>query len=444
MVKIGWTIPGSVKVRRTPIKVYALILLFVVTVLLFIPVAGHIVLLDSRASGISDIDHYSSAFTLHAVPKGELVWVHKATRTINGSPAVHGNSVFLSTGDSTDTGALLALDLLTGGEDWSYELNSFGGDDPVVYGEFVAVGDRSGTLHVVRKSDGRGMWTFEAGSSISGSPIIFDGLIYVTATKGVHCLDAMTGESKWYSGTGSSFSSSANLSKAHGIITVVGNDEKDGSELQIYLIDAKSGEKRLTYPLTSFLPSAPAISGGTVAITRRHPRETETLIAVNLLSRDNPYLRIMHSLVRQAFVLGFANSFPMPQGYKWHRQIEGGSINSLLSDESQIYFINSLSGNQGSKVTSQASFSGRVTAINPSNGSINWELTDKEVSGGMATLEQHGIIIADREGDLTYIDKFTGEVRWRFDTDVEIGDRPVGHNSIILVTSKNNDLRAFR
>ena len=62
----------------------------------------------------------------------------------------------------------------------------------------------------------------------------------------------------------------------------------------------------------------------------------------------------------------------------------------------------------------------------------------------MATLEQHGIIIADREGDLTYIDIFTGEVRWRFDTDVEIGDRPVGHNSIILVTSKNNDLRAFR
>lgn len=444
MVKIRWTRPGSVEVRRTPIKVYALILLFVACGLLLLPFVGHIVRLEPRASGVSDIGHHRSAFASHTMPKGELVWVDQTVRTVNGSPAAHGNSVFLSTGDSADTGSLLALDLLSGKETWNYKLNSFGGHSPVVYGEFVAVGDRSGTLHIVRNTDGRLIWTFEAGAPITGSPIIFDGLIYVIVTKGVHCLDAMTGESKWFSKTGDSFSGPANLSKSHGIISVIGNHENDGSDLQMYLIDAKSGKRRLTYPITSFLPSTPVISGSTVVMTRQHPREPDTLIAINLLSRYNPYLGAIHSLVRQAFVLGLANTFPMPQGYKWHRQIDGDPTNSVLSDEKQVYFIGKFLPSRRPEVISQTTFVGTLTAINPSNGSINWELSDKEVSEGIATLEQHGILIADQEGSLTYVDKATGNLRWSFDTDIRIGDRGIGHNSNIIVTSENGQVRVFR
>jgi outer membrane protein assembly factor BamB len=349
------------------------------------------------------------------------------------------NSIFLSVGNRMETGALTSINLSDGTRKWSYHLNSFAHHSPVVFDRFVAIGDRSGTLHIVHASNGQKAWTFETGNPITVSPLVYDGLIFVIGTNGVYCLDAWSGEEQWHTDTGNSFNSSASISETHGIIVVMGSNKNDSSELFIYLVEIRSGKVRLKYPVTSFLPSIPTISGTTVVINS----EQHTVIAIDLMSKDNSYLRVLNFWRRQAFMLGFADSFPMPLGYKWHMFVGGSIYDSILADNEKFYLIRKYPIDRIDAIPDIYP-TGYLTAIDPKDGSITWNLTEGALVGGIGTLNEDGIILASKEGTITYVDKLSGNIVWHIETSLEISETPIGSGDKIIVASEDNKIYLFQ
>ena len=430
----------SIKIKFKSRWMFVCLLLLSICILLLLPFSDRILYLDSLATGTTNVGPYQDSFDSYIAPRGKTAWMYQSLTPVNGPPAANKDAVFISVGDKAENGKLISMNLSDGTEKWHYSLNSYATHSPVAFGEFVAIGDKSGVLHVVHSTHGHEMWTFNTGNPIMVSPIVFNGLIYVIGTAGVYCLDAQTGEKKWHTDTGNYFSSSAALDEKHGIISVLGSNENDGSELVLYLIQSGTGKVHLKYSVSSFLPSTPVISGTTVAINS----EKHSIIAIDLLSRNNPYLNVLNYWHRQAFMLGFTKSFPMPIGYKWHTPIGGTVDDSILSDDQQIYILRENSADLRERKISGIQPSGPLTAIDSKDGSINWDVTEEVNLTGMGTLTKDGIIATGENGTIIYVEKTTGDVIWSLETNIEIAETPIRHGDMILITSQENAVYSFQ
>lgn len=440
MARIQWTPASSKKQSRGKrwIIVFAALIVFVFVGLL--PLVGRINLFNFTVSGSSQIEQFHAVINSGYTSLEEPIWSHKPREEINSLPVAIDDSVFLVVGNSAQNGSLRSLNFADGAENWSYKLNSVSTHEPIVFGEFIAVGDRSGTLHVLNHLTGKPIWEFQADSPVIGSAIVVKGLMYFATTYGVHCLDAETGESKWFTETGNSFSGPLQISEEKKVLSVVGNSGIYGSQLILYILDIDSGRKRLTFPLTSVSPNKPIIAGETVAISS----EIRSVIAVNLLAENNPYVKTLNSLKRNAFILGLFDQFPLPYGYSWHLPVEGGLSISVLSDGRRFYIIEGGQYSQSSIRIAGDTRPSRVQSINPSDGDIVWErsLNVPLVSSG--SLIDNGILLASSDGFIINLDKNSGKENWRFSTDLGILDRPIPHKGNIFVISHDNGIHAYR
>ena len=114
-----------------------------------------------------------------------LLWTYEADEAIDSSAAIVDGTVYVGTW----AGTLIALDLATGEERWTYTTGDFGigESSPAVAGDLVFIGDLAGVFHAVDTETGIARWTFETLGEIRSSPVIigdrvligsYDGYLY--------------------------------------------------------------------------------------------------------------------------------------------------------------------------------------------------------------------------------------------------------------------------
>ena len=134
---------------------------------------------NASLTGVSDT-------TLPA--KLTLQWTYEADEAIDSSAAIVDGSVYVGTW----AGTLIALDLETGAERWTYSTGDMGigESSPAVAGGLVFIGDLGGVFHAVDTETGVARWTFETMGEIKSSPVIvgdrvligsYDGYLYALA-----------------------------------------------------------------------------------------------------------------------------------------------------------------------------------------------------------------------------------------------------------------------
>jgi eukaryotic-like serine/threonine-protein kinase len=188
-------------------------------------------------------------------------------------------------------GRLLALDARTGTKRWEFPIQvapllpAPAVSNGLVYvgstnGDLYAIDATSGTQRWVYSTDGlvysstRG-WTHSTGRSILSSPLIADGVVYVTAEESLTsytdayliALNAATGEELWTFDIGSV--AAASPAYDDGVILVSGSYWVDGRRA-LFAVDAVTGSQRWMFQTGGVIDTTPAIANGLVYIADDH------------------------------------------------------------------------------------------------------------------------------------------------------------------------------
>lgn len=123
---------------------------------------------------------------LHAVDLGSY---------IPGTVALAGGKAFAA----TYKGALACVDASTGKVEWTYQPGEqpfF--SSPAVGEALVVIGDKTGTVHAVKRSDGSKAWTFQARDAVDSSPVIAGDDVWFGSDDGrLYRLELATGNLRW-------------------------------------------------------------------------------------------------------------------------------------------------------------------------------------------------------------------------------------------------------
>lgn len=144
---------------------------------------------------------YSNALRAIDLKTGRPLWSFIADDDIPFSPAVFGNTVFVTSSD----GRLYALDKTTGVKQWEYRVENFFSmaTSPFVFNKTVYFGSRDTYLYAVNASSGKLRWKFKTAGGIDSSPVVVNsGILFGSFDGNFYAVNSHTGKEKWKYSTG--------------------------------------------------------------------------------------------------------------------------------------------------------------------------------------------------------------------------------------------------
>ncbi len=157
-------------------------------------------------------------------------------------------------------GKVAALDLQTGEELWSYEIEDDIKSSPLVLDGTVYIGDEYGRLHALNVADGKARWVFEAESSITGAPNYDPGgcLVFGSYDAQIYCVKPDDGTVVWKVETDG---------YVHGTPAIAdGTVISGGCDGMLRLIDAATGETKRNLEIGSYVAASPAVADGQMIV----------------------------------------------------------------------------------------------------------------------------------------------------------------------------------
>lgn len=206
--------------------------------------------------------------------RGDLAvrWSFVTGRAGISAPVVAGNTLFVtnwsdSVGNTTDQGAVIAIDAATGSERWQFPTEHAMGVTPAFAGGIVYAGDTSGVVYALDASTGQERWRIDLQRAWTSEPVVAGDLVIIAATSyqspihvavqgdtvvvgsglvgqsadgfTLYALDRLSGAERWQSG----------------------NDRS--GQPGLFAFDLESGAQRWQFGMPS-LESGPVIADGSV------------------------------------------------------------------------------------------------------------------------------------------------------------------------------------
>jgi outer membrane protein assembly factor BamB len=149
-------------------------------------------------TGFTDREIEPPLINLWAAPVGGHVH--------GGSPVIADGRVFVSVSDfgGGTTGALVALDLLSGRELWRRTTGTSVRNAAAVSGEVVVVGRADGVVEGLEAATGELRWSVDLGAGLErnfgvlhAAPTVSDGVAYIGVHRRFAAIDTETGEIRW-------------------------------------------------------------------------------------------------------------------------------------------------------------------------------------------------------------------------------------------------------
>jgi outer membrane protein assembly factor BamB len=160
------------------------------------------------------------------------------------------------------SGAVTALDAVTGDRQWTFETGGAIESAPAVVARTAFVGSSDGTVYALNATTGERRWTFDAGSPVRSSPTVTEGTVYVGSdSDSVYALSAATGDLQWESNLSDPVRASPTVADAS-------NNPAAPDSLAVFVgttggnvtaLDAGTGDRRWTYETGGPVLSSPTL-----------------------------------------------------------------------------------------------------------------------------------------------------------------------------------------
>ncbi|MHB8596366.1 MAG: outer membrane protein assembly factor BamB family protein [Ktedonobacteraceae bacterium] len=259
---------------------------------------------------------------------------------------------------SSSNGSLCALDTNDGFQRWCYQTRGNQASSPTLANQLVYFGTNNGYVYAVNKEGSR-IWRYQTDStSVTSSPTVANGVVYVAATS-LYALNASNGALLW----SDTFSTGASSSPTviNGVIYIV---EGDGN---LYALNANDGTQIWHYQIgMSGNATAPTVSNGVVYVGSSN----NSLYALNSTDGSllwqyqtsgsiNSSAAVSNGIVYIGSEDGTMYALKAKNGsLLWHYQTGNAIFSSPAVANGMVYF--------GSNDT-------YVYALNASNGSLVWQ-----------------------------------------------------------------------
>jgi outer membrane protein assembly factor BamB len=189
---------------------------------------------------------------------GKLRWKFKTEGPIYGAPTVAEGKTFLVGCDSQ----MHVIDVQTGKEDSAVDLGGQTGATAAVAAEMLYIGTMKNEVKAIRWKKGTIAWTYKSARNANAfysSPAVTDKQVLIGSRDNrLHCIDRMTGNSKWSFPTGNKVDSSPVVA---GSRVIVGSHDR-----HLYVLDLESGKELQKIPLDGAINASPAVVDGKVLI----------------------------------------------------------------------------------------------------------------------------------------------------------------------------------
>jgi serine/threonine protein kinase len=113
------------------------------------------------------------------LPKG-VNWVKRIGGTINSTPAVDENNVYVP----TEGGRLHAIDRFTGKRLWIFDSETDNVSMPTLVEDVLLLSDSNGALRALDRDSGKEQWSLQIAEGITSTPVLAGGTLYLASEDG--------------------------------------------------------------------------------------------------------------------------------------------------------------------------------------------------------------------------------------------------------------------
>lgn len=280
-------------------------------------------------------------------------------------------------------------------ERWQFAGSEKYETEPAVVDGTVYVSTSDGRIHAIDERDGTEVWQFDTGKQGLGAPVVAEGLVHAVAHgHRIHTVDATTGEPQWRVEMGPERLDGVltSLTVADGTLYVGGTDRK------VYAIDAETGTEQWHYETQNELPLTPAVVNDVIYYSAIH-------FSTN--SDSEPHLYALNATDGTE---------------RWRHTPEKDSRTVSIRTDPTVSNGSVFVGIRADNPNVTHASSGRVDALKPGDGTVQWQADTSFPVDSIATDGSTLYVTTNStgqvpEGRLLALDASDGEERWRRDSE---------------------------
>ena len=293
--------------------------------------------------------------------------------------------------------------------EWAFDAGSTVTSSPTIVDGTVYVGIAGGDGHVyaLDAATGDEEWAFETGGGISSSPFVDDGTVYIGSSDNhLYAIDAESGTEEW------SFEADHTVNSPFlydGTVYVSSWDEN------IYAVDAETGEEEWIFETGDTVRSSPTVVDGTVYVGSQDGH----LYALDATSGDEEWafetddeVRSSPTVYNETVYAGSwdGNMYALDAqsgAYVWSYSVGDNNISPSPTVANDTLYFGSHSNN--------------VYALNASTGEFVWSRATFNNVLSSPTVADDTVYVGSSDANLYALDARTGAKHWAFETDDEFG-----------------------
>jgi outer membrane protein assembly factor BamB len=351
--------------------------------------------------------------------RNSLRWVTAAGMTdrVEASAVIGLNGTIYI---GADDGKLYAINGATGVISWAVTLQTEGVDSSAAIGTdstvYVGAGE---SVVALEPTTGAEKWRFATAGDVESSPTIGpDGTLYVGADDArVYALDSRTGTLKWYFTFPDESDTDSSPALGTDGTVYIGSDKGT-----LYALDGQTGNLKWFFVTIGEISGAPAIGpDGTVYVSALNLAKSEArTYALDGLTGIQKWVKSLPSNSKASVALGlngmmFVSAVKLPDAFGselravvWALDVETGNQKweSLLEVGSQGVSAPSLGADGTVYVHADKPVTpgglGKLTALNPLSGLVNWELTTGGSSNSSPAIGADGTVYVGSDDGKVY------------------------------------------
>jgi eukaryotic-like serine/threonine-protein kinase len=342
-------------------------------------------------------------------------WTVQTGGPVESSPAVGDGIVYAGSWDRS----VYAIDVQSGQKKWAFPTGDRVVSSPVVVDGVVYIGSDDNNVYAIEAQSGHKKWAFPTGGHVSSPPAVVAGVVYIGSQDGnIYAIDAQSGEKRWAFQTASTQRPPPQGPQPRGPappppgppparpsspVVVEGVVYISTPDMNVYAIDAQSGEKKWAFQTGGSVISSPAVVEGVVYVGS----QDGNIYAIDAQSGQE----------RWAFQAASSVCSPSPPVASSPTVVEG------------VVYIGSQDGN--------------IYAIDAQSGQKKWAFPTGFCVVSSPAVVNGVVYVGSFDSNVYAIDAQSGEKKWTFQTGDIVHSSPIVVNGVVYVGSFDHNVYAF-